>query len=541
LAQLKDLSDNFSKISTFKIKKYIMTKPILKSLLICLLFGCFSYSTAQSKPNIIYILTDDLGYGDVSSFNEKSKIHTPNIDKLAAEGMKFTDAHTSSSVCTPSRYGILTGRYNWRTRLKEGLLSGVSKALIPTSRTTVASLLKNNGYETAFIGKWHLGWNWNLADSTDIDNLQRKDFSTIDFSKPITNGPNDIGFTYSYGIPASLDLAPYVYVENGKVLKIPNAMSENKDEYTTWHFGPISSDFIHEEATPNFVNKAVEYIGNSQKEKKPFFLYLPLPAPHVPFLATKVWQGKSGLNPYGDYVLLLDDLIGQIEKAIADAGIEKNTLVIFTSDNGCCTSANYKVLLAKGHSPSSIYRGTKADIFEGGHRVPFIAKWPKVIKKGSVSNETICTTDFMATCAEIVNYKLKENEAEDSYSMMPLFTNKKLKDSFREATVHHSINGSFAIRKGDWKLLLCPDSGGWSYPYPKKNQKINSTLPKFQLYNMKVDPSETKNVEANNPEIVTELKSLLLKYIDEGRSTNGTPQENDPIDFNWKQLELLKS
>ena len=517
-----------------------MKKPILKSLLICLLFGCFSYSTAQSKPNIIYILTDDLGYGDVSSFNEKSKINTPNIDKLAAEGMKFTDAHTSSSVCTPSRYGILTGRYNWRTRLKEGLLSGVSKALIPTSRATVAFLLKNNGYETAFIGKWHLGWNWNLADSIDIDNLQRKDFSTIDFSKTITNGPNDIGFKYYYGIPASLDLAPYVYVENGKVLKILDAMSENKNEYSTWHFGPISSDFKHEEVTTNFVNKAIEYIGNSQKEKKPFFLYLPLPAPHVPFLATKVWQGKSGLNPYGDYVLMLDDLIGQIEKAIADAGIEKNTLVIFTSDNGCCTSANYKVLLAKGHRPSGIYRGTKADIFEGGHRVPFIAKWPKVIKKGSVSNETICTTDFMATCAEIVNYKLKENEAEDSYSMMPLFTNKKLKDSFREATVHHSINGSFAIRKGDWKLLLCPDSGGWSYPYPKKNQKINSTLPKFQLYNMKDDPSETKNLEANNPDKVIELKSLLLKYIEEGRSTKGIPQENDAINFEWKQLALLK-
>lgn len=518
-----------------------MKKSILQSLLICLLFGSFSYITAQSKPNIIYILTDDLGYGDVSSFNEKSKINTPNIDKLAAEGMKFTDAHTSSSVCSPSRYAILTGRYNWRTRLKEGLLSGVSKALIPTSRTTVASLLKNNGYETAFIGKWHLGWNWNLADSTDIDNLQRTDFSTIDFSKHITNGPNDIGFKYSYGIPASLDLAPYVYVENGKVLKIPDAMSENKDQYTTWHLGPISSDFIHEEVTTNFVNKAIAYIGNSQKEKKPFFLYLPLPAPHVPFLPSKEYQEKSGLNPYGDYVLMLDYLIGQIEKAIADAGIEKNTLVIFTSDNGCCTSANYKVLLAKGHSPSGIYRGTKADIFEGGHRVPFIAKWPKVIRKGSVSNETICTTDFMATCAEMVNYKLKENEAEDSYSMMPLFTNKKLNTSFREATVHHSINGSFAIRKGDWKLILCPDSGGWSYPYPKKNQKNNSTLPRFQLYNMKDDPSETKNVEVNNPEIVTELKSLLLKYIDEGRSTKGIPQKNDAINFEWKQLELLKS
>lgn len=495
---------------------------------------------AQSKPNIIYILTDDLGYGDVSSFNDKGKIKTPNIDLLASEGMKFTDAHTSSSVCTPTRYGILTGRYNWRTRLKEGVLSGISKALIPNNRTTVATMLKNNGYKTAFIGKWHLGWDWDMSDSTDIDKLETEDFSSINFSKLIKNGPNELGFTYSYGISGSLDLAPYVYVENRMVLKIPDTISENKTKYSYWRKGPISSDFIHEEVTPNFVNKAIQYISENSKDKKPFFIYLPLTAPHTPILPTKDWKGKSGLNPYGDYVIMLDYYIGQIEKAIADAGIEKNTLIIFTSDNGCSTAANYKVLLEKGHNPSSIYRGTKADIFEGGHRVPFIAKWPKKIKKGSISNETICTTDFMATCAEIVNYKLKTNEGEDSFSLIPLLTNKKIINPFREATVHHSINGSFAIRKDDWKLLLCPDSGGWSYPNPKKDQKIIATLPKVQLYNLKDDPSETKNLEANNPEKVNELKSLLLKYINEGRSTPGIPQKNDSINFNWKQLELLK-
>jgi arylsulfatase A-like enzyme len=238
---------------------------------------------------------------------------------------------------------------------------------------------------------------------------------------------------------------------------------------------------------------------------------------------------------------MLDFYVGEIMKSITDAGIEENTLIIFTSDNGCSTTANYKVLLEKGHNPSAIYRGTKADLFEGGHRVPFIAKWPNIIKKGSVSNETICTTDFMATCAEIVNYKFKENEAEDSFSMISLFTNKKRNKSFREATVHHSINGSFAIRKGGWKLLLCPDSGGWSYPNPKKDQKIIATLPKYQLYNLKDDPSETKNLEVNNPEKVKELKSLLLKYIDDGRSNSGIPQENDAINFRWKQLELLKN
>ncbi len=518
-----------------------MKNNFLTSFLICLLFGYYSNSTAQSKPNIIYILTDDLGYGDVSSFNKEGKIKTPNIDQLATDGMKFTDAHTSSSVCTPTRYGILTGRYNWRSRLKEYVLNGTSKALIPNSRTTVASLLKNNGYQTAFIGKWHLGWDWHLNKPITDESLENENFETIDFSKPVKNNPNDLGFTYSYGFSGSLDMGPYVYVENRMATQIPYSLSENKDKYAFWRKGPISSDFVHEESTPHFVNKAIQYIDQSSKNKNPFFIYLPLPAPHTPILPTSEWKGKSGLNLYGDYVIMLDFYIGQIIKAVADAGIEKNTLIIFTSDNGCSTTANYKVLLEKGHNPSSIYRGTKADLFEGGHRVPFIAKWPDKIKKGSVSNQTICTTDFMATCAEIVNYKLKDNEGEDSFSMMSLFTNKKRNKSFREATVHHSINGSFAIRKGDWKLILCPDSGGWSYPNPKKDQKIIATLPRVQLYNLKDDISETKNLEAANPEKVKELKSLLLKYIDDGRTTKGKPQENDAINFKWKQLELLKS
>lgn len=518
-----------------------MKKYITLTLLICFFCGCFYHINAQSKPNIIYILTDDLGYGDVSSFNDKSKIKTPNIDKLAAEGMKFTDAHTSLSVCTPTRYGILTGRYNWRSKLKEGVLGGSSKALIPTSRTTIASMLKNNGYETAFIGKWHLGWNWNISDVADLDNLEMQDFGNIDYSKPILNNPNDLGFNYSYGIAASLDIAPYVYVENGMVLEIPDAISKANVKYEFWRKGPISKNFIHEEVTPQFVNKAIQYIDKSSKSKKPFFLYLPLPAPHTPILPTKEWQGKSGLNPYGDFVMMLDFYVGEIMKAVAEAGIENNTLIIFTSDNGCSTTANYKVLLEKGHNPSAIFRGTKADIFEGGHRVPFIAKWPNKIKKSTVSNETICTTDFMATCAEIANYKLKENEAEDSFSMMPILTNKKTKKFAREATVHHSINGSFAIRKGDWKLILCPDSGGWSYPNPKKDQKVIATLPQYQLYNLKDDPAETTNLEATNLEKVKELKTLLLKYIEDGRSNIGQPQKNDPIDFPWKQLELLKS
>lgn len=500
----------------------------------------FTNVLAQSKPNIIYILTDDLGYGDVSSFNKNSKIQTPNIDKLAAEGMKFTDAHTSSSVCTPTRYSILTGRYNWRSKLKEYVLSGISKNLIPTTRTTVAKMLQKNGYKTAFIGKWHLGWNWNMSENIETDKLENQDFSSIDYNKPILNNPNDLGFDYAYGLSGSLDLGPYVYVENGKALTIPDTISENKDRYAAWRKGPMSKDFIHEEALPNFVNKAISVISESKKEYKPFFIYLPLTAPHTPILPTNEWKGKSGLNPYADFVMMLDFFIGEITKAVTEAGIEKNTLIIFTSDNGCSPIANFKLLLEKGHNPSANFRGTKADLFEGGHRVPFIAKWPSKIKKGSICNQTICTTDFMATCAEIINYQLEPNEAEDSFSIVPLFENIKLKKSFREATIHHSINGSFAIRKDDWKLILCPDSGGWSFPNPKKDQKIITSLPKYQLYNLKDDISETKNLEAIFPEKLIELKTLLLKYIEDGRTTPGILQQNDPIEFSWTQFELLK-
>ncbi len=516
-----------------------MKKQIIILSLIYLFSGSISELKAQSKPNIIYILADDLGYGDLSSFNEKSKIKTPNIDQLASEGMKFTDAHTSSSVCSPTRYGILTGRYNWRTRLKEGVLNGTSKALIPNSRTTVASMLKNNGYQTAFIGKWHLGWDWDLKNPITDESLENENFEAIDFSKPVKNNPNDIGFTYSYGFSGSLDMAPYVYVENRMATQIPISSSENTDKYAYWRKGPISSDFIHVEATPNFIGRAIKYLGEKGKEKKPFFMYLALPSPHTPILPAEQWQGKSGLNPYGDFVMMLDNYIGQLMKAIKATGIEENTLIIFTSDNGCSPSANYKILAEKGHNPSAIYRGYKADIFEGGHRVPFIAKWPNKIKKGSVSNETICTTDLLATCADIIKYNLKADEGEDSYSLVPLFGTKKLDKPLREATVHHSMNGSFAIRKGDWKLIMSPDSGGWSYPRPKRDQKIIDTLPSIQLYNLKDDPSETNNLQANQAEKVNELKSLLIKYINDGRSTLGEPQKNDSINFKWTQIDFI--
>ncbi len=509
----------------------------------CALFLFVSCSTDKQEstpPNIIFVLADDLGYGDISAFNEAGKIQTPHIDQLVADGLLFSDAHASSSVCTPTRYGILTGRYNWRTRLKRGVLSGSSKALIPNDRTTVASLLKKAGYSTAYIGKWHLGWDWALRGIDSLDGEVGKNFENVDFSQPVTNTPNDLGFDYAYGHSGSLDMAPYVYVENRQPTQVPDTMTQDTSKYGWWRQGPTAPDFVHTDVTPNFFRRAFDYVEEQAKTENPFFLYLPLPSPHTPILPTEDWQEKSSLNPYADFVLMIDDYMGQLQQVIQKAGIEDNTLVIFTSDNGCSPEADFELLAQKGHQPSSIYRGHKADIFEGGHRVPFIVKWPAKIEKGAVSDETICTTDLLATVADITGLALSADEGEDSYSLVPLFEHPKPDNPLREATVHHSINGSFAIRKGDWKLLLCPDSGGWSYPSPRKDQAVIDTLPPIQLYNLKDDSGETTNLHAHHPEVVAELQNLLATYITQGRSTPGPAQENDPIDFEWKQAAFVK-
>lgn len=479
-------------------------------------------------PNIVYVLADDLGIGDINAFNPKGKIKTPYIDQLASEGMKFTDAHSSSSVCSPTRYGILTGRYNWRSTLKAGVLWGYSPGLIDTARTTVPSMLSSKGYHTAFIGKWHLGWDWGKNENGDFD-----------FSLPITNNPNDVGFDYAYGHVASLDIPPYIYVENGKVTAVPSIQDStvNTGKYSWWRKGLTSPDFDHEDVTPNFFRRSMDYITERAKTDDPFFLYLALPSPHTPILPLEEWQGKSNLNPYGDFMMMIDDYMGQLTQTIKEAGIEDNTIVIFTSDNGCSPAAKIGEMVEKNHYPSYIYRGHKADIYEGGHRVPFIVKWPEVIKKNTETDATVCTTDLMATAAELSGHSLKDNEAEDSYSMVPLFNGE---GSFnRIATIHSSINGSFAIRKGDWKLIMAPGSGGWSYPKPEQAKKIDS-LPPIQLYNLKDDPAEKSNLQAMNTEKVNELKTLLTKQINEGRSTPGAPQENDGDRSTWKQLGWME-
>lgn len=494
-------------------------------------------NAVTSQPNIIYILADDLGYGDVKCFNPKGKIETPNLDNMAANGLKFTEAHTSSAVCTPTRYGILTGRYNWRSKLKRHVLSGYGKALIKQERITVAEMLKTQGYETAFIGKWHLGWDWAIVkeDVLNRNNLNSK--PKVDFSLPVQNGPITHGFDYSFGFCGSLDMPPYVYVENDMPTMVPTKTTVSIDEKGFWRKGPTSDDFIHANILQDLTDKAVDYINQKANTDAPFFLYFPLPAPHTPILPTTEFLGKSNTNMYGDFVLQVDDVVGQIRETLKNQGISENTLLVFTSDNGCSPRADFEELASVGHNPSYIFRGTKADIYEGGHHVPFIIEWPKNGLKNSSTDKIICTTDFFATCAELSGYQIKDTEAEDSYSMLPLITGKNDVD-IREYTVHHSVRGFFAIRQGDWKLCVSPGSGGWSYPSPRDIEKNKLDLPAMQLFNLRDDIGETKNLIAENPEKAAELKAALKKIILDGRSTFGANQENDGME-NWKEIEPI--
>ncbi len=494
---------------------------LIKLVCICLVLVWVTISCTNSRnmkeagyPNIVYILADDLGYGDLSCLNDSSKIKTPNIDRMAHQGIRFVDAHSNSAVCTPTRYGILTGRYAWRSRLKSGVTWSYDDHLIDPERTTVASLLKRHGYHTACIGKWHLGLDWR-KNSTGV----------VDFKQPIKNGPNIYGFDYFFGITASLDIPPYFYIENDRITATSIDTIAGTQGKMFWRKGPIGNDFKHIEVLPKLTEKAVSFITEQSKTDKPFFLYFPLPAPHTPILPTEEFQGKSHTNEYGDFVLMVDDVVRQIEQALVENGVAENTLIIFTSDNGCSPMADYEELAAVGHDPSYVFRGHKADIFEGGHRIPFIVKWPGKIDVGSSSDEIICSTDLLATSAAIVGDTLKDNEGEDSYNILPLLLSEKTDHPIRKAVVHHSINGSFSIRKGKWKLEFCPGSGGWSYPTPSEARELD--LYPIQLYDLENDIAEANNVAEDNPEVVKDLTALIRKYIDEGRSTPGAPQQNE--------------
>lgn len=474
----------------------------------------------QSLPNIIYILADDLGYGDLSSFNPDSKINTPYIDKLADQGMRFTDAHTTSSVCTPSRYSMMTGRYPWRSRLPVGVLRGYSRTLIEKDQPTIASLLKTSNYRTGVVGKWHLGLDWVLKDAyKDAINDQNKLYGIldemnpdqIDFTKAPTQGPRTEGFDYSFILPASLDMPPYSYLENDQLTELPSDYTPgNKLEsgYTGpfWRAGLKGPNFDFYNVLPFFTQKANDFIVRESKSTAPFFLYFPMPAPHTPWVPTKNYIGKSKAGEYGDYVQMVDDAVGRVLHTLDSLGLAKNTIVLFASDNGPYWRENFVTQF--NHKAAGPLRGMKGDAQEAGHRVPFIVRYPGVVKAKSESKATITLANLMATCAELIGNTSTAFETEDSYSILPILKGTANEIANQPGVVHHSSKGVYAIRKGDWKLILGLGSGGMTSPSEIKPKPGEAT---GQLYNLAKDIHEDNNLYKQYPEKVKELVDLLEK------------------------------
>lgn len=474
---------------------------------------------AMERPNIIVILADDQGFGDLGANNPQSKIATPRLDELARGGLRFTDGHTSSGVCTPTRYSLLTGRYHWRTRLQSGVLGGFSPPLIAKDRLTLAGMLRQQGYATACFGKWHLGMSWPLqgggsADDEGDFSKNFKDAARVNYGVDLTDTPLDHGFDTFFGISASLDMPPFVWIKDRRTTEIPSATKK-------WlRTGPAGPKFEAVDVLPDIIDHTIEFIA-AQKKDRPFFIYVPLNAPHTPIVPTAAFVGASKINPYADFVKQVDHDVGRLLDALVKQGLDQNTLVIFTSDNGCSTAAKIPELQKAGHEPSYIYRGHKADLYEGGHRVPFVVRWPGHVKAG-VIDALVGQIDFLATFAELTGAIVPSTQGEDSVSFLPVLKGEQ--PNIRRSIISQSINGSFAIRDGQWKLCLCAGSGGWSSPKPGKEE---AGLPAVQLYDLAKDSGEKTNLQADYPERVASMRAELEKQINQGRSTPGENLRND--------------
>jgi arylsulfatase A-like enzyme len=492
---------------------------------------------AAAPPNLIVILADDLGIGDVACYNPESKIPTPHLDRLATEGMRFTDAHTPSAVCTPTRYGLLTGRYAWRTRMTSGVLDGYSPPLIEADRVTVASFLKQQGYATACVGKWHLGLQWTRQDgsleSSDKGPKGVRPGFDIDHTRPFTGGPNAVGFDHFFGISASLNMPPFCFLLNDRPVHQPVLKQERLRDalFQATDEGVRSPDFTNFAVMPRFAGEAMAFIEKqaAAAEKKPFFLYAPLSSPHLPVVVNQEYRGKSQAGEYGDFVVETDAFVGAVLDTLDRTGLADNTLVLFTSDNGglfhfweakeADDRKHYKItgraehIREFGHQGNAHLRGTKADIWEGGHRVPFLVRWPGKTPAGSVSSELVELTDLLATVAAVVGEVLPEGAGPDSHSILPALLVEKPEKPVRDYAVHHSMQGVFAIRQGPWKLIS-EHRGSGGFSQPKHLDPAKEGGPPGQLYNLESDPAETHNVYADYSDIVQRLSQSLKRIRD---------------------------
>ena len=493
--------------------KHTTTLAITAAVLI----GAFG-AAAAPQPNVIVILGDDMGIDSVSAFNTKIGLKTPAIDRLASEGMSFMDAHSTSGVCSPTRYGLLTGRYNWRSRLKRGIVGQWERPLIADARLTLPEMFRAQGYATCMIGKWHLGWNWPEKGGGVTEKLDK-----IDFTKPIAGGPNSHGFDYYFGDDVP-NWPPYVWRENVNLLGNLTAQIK-QGTMVGVSAGPAVPDWDFSAVLLEYGKRCAEYVRGRKGKEQPFFLYFPMPSPHTPIAPGGKFKGITGISPYADFLVETDWAVSEIMKALKDTDQADNTVVFFTCDNGTSPKANFPQLDAAGVHLNANWRGWKADAYEGGHRVPFIVRWPGHIKPGARSDETIVLTDIMASCAGILGTHFPSNAAEDSVNLLPVLRGRKVEKPLHEVVIHHSGSGHFSIRKGQWKLLLCRGSGGWSPP--REAEAAKKKLPMLQLYDLANDPKESKNLHAQYPDKVKELANELAKAFRNGRTTHGPHQQNE--------------
>ena len=525
-------------------------------------------SAAAPRPNVIVLYADDLGYGDVQCYNaDRGRIPTPNIDRLAAEGMRFTDAHSSGSVCTPSRYTLLTGRYHWRSRLQSGIASTTSPALITPDRLTIAGLVKQHGYRTICLGKWHLGLGLDIREGemtrlfggeavgeegdrsltarerrkkivrewdalTDADPAPPvdpadaavwKDF----FSRRIPAGPCSVGFDEYFGVDMP-NKPPFCFIEHDRWVGTPTAYLTPKQVrpvFLAYPNGPAIDGWRLEKVSPAIEARTVACLEQAAG-KAPFLMYVALTTPHTPLAVNEPWRGKSGLGDYADLVMETDAFVGRVMQVLEKTGLAGNTLVVFTSDNGFATYVGTAELEKRGHYPSGPLRGYKGENHEGGHRVPFIVRYPGVVTPGTVCRQHVQQADVMRTLADILGATLPENAGEDSFSMLPLLRGEDR--PIRDHGVNTSVHGVPAIREANWKLILGPND---DREERAKASQRGDTLPvdpqSVQLYDLAADLAETRNLADAQPERVQRMQAILEKLIRDGRSTPGKPQAND--------------
>jgi arylsulfatase A len=456
--------------------------------------------------NVIVILADDMGLASLHAEHTASGLPTPNLDRLASEGMSFSDAHSGSAVCSPSRYGLLTGRYAWRTHLKRGIVPKWGMPLITKDRMTLADVASQTGRKTACIGKWHLGWEWPKRGG----GLTRKP-QEIDYSLPIGGGPLQAGFDDYFGDDVP-NWPPYVWIEDDRALNTPSATMV-EDDSNGVRAGPMTPGWNLESVLPELTRRCVTYIRDRAADEEPFLLYYSMTSPHTPISPSESFQGQSGVSPYADFLLETDWSVGQLLRALDQYGLAEDTLVIFTADNGTSPKANFAELAGGKVDLRGQWRGHKFDIWEGGHRVPFLVRWPGVVSPGSRYSQPIMLTDVMATVADVLGTELPEGSAEDSISLVPVLRGKTGKDPLHDAIVTHSGSGRFAVRVGRWKLCFCPGSGGWSAPRDKAATQSNA--PALQLYDLIEDPSEQKNLARHKPERVKQLTEVFRKVVEQ--------------------------